>query len=478
MNDKTICLIYLFGQKKMDIYLDKIYDSCKTLAYKKMKNSKYRKLQFVRMANIERTIQYNKAIGVMEYFYELEVNHLNTKKYKELSQMVTNAVIAVYNDLIQVIIEKDEIKYKKYLRKIANNHTDDFLSECMIVTFIIDFEFYQKTSVTNDADIDFMEYMLNLWTYNGAVDPNLYKNDQITSMRKKYFPQKDLRLLSFFHSFQYKDELFHKYTMGIEFVATHMNLDYYSMGENLLLTKSDFNMICYSAVRYGIQEECLLYYLWTAFVIAVLAKQFNSDKELFFHNNDEIIKLENKVDKINEKEYKKIIKELEEKNEGLVKILEEKDREIERIRKEYRGSLEKELKNKESDIEYLESLLQEKLEEQNQKSDQKEININQQEICIQELKPFIIEDTIYIAGGYPTLIQKLTKYFPNMIHISDSTTDIQRYKDKEIFLLTQFIPHKTRFLFESLKNIKFEFINKIGINQIADDIKRILLSKN
>lgn len=489
VNIMPILYIYILGQKNMDVYVNNIYKKYKIEVYQRMKKSKYKNLEFIRNSNIERSIQFMKAVGIVEYLYDILSKESEKDLFDKMRKLIEDAINKVYPQVYKITKSGDVKKLKQIIKKSTEDVNKTI--ENMIVVMLLDFDMYEEEfNFLNDPKNPIYR-LLHQWTADRLNYKEMYKNhmEKINSDREKYFPKNTFADIQSFLRYTLTDnefkntfevsssDLLDKLSSFFDMITMAYDCDYFQIEQSISISKIDLNHIFYAINALDIPEYLSPFFIWNGLIVMLLSKQIQIDKKLFFENNDEIIELEKKVIKLDDSKYKKENNDLKDRIKALESLIVEKDREIGRIRAGYKSTLEQEILQKEKDIEYLEDLLEEKIRvrEYNSGTDSNIKNNldNPPAVNIDgdlSYPKFVCDDLIYVVGGYPSLIRRLKEYFPNMVHVDNNVIEVRKYKDKRLHLLTNFTSHTISGVLDSV-NADYCYISGIGCNQIAYYIK-------
>lgn len=499
------------------VKLNRIYKENEEQAYLKMKTSKLNEYKFIKQATIRKTVEFKKAIGLIELMKEYE-NSLDMKYVRETdekdmdSDVLTKIrfieelggiVLGTYKGLEDALRKEDYRDIAVKLAKSAKN--SKYNLEFAIAGLLFCKNEAEFTKVFGEGVTNSIRQLLVR-----GVDwqkPDFKAIDGAIELRNEYLPDKkfyDFYKLGqhikrmngvVFDKENYGSTQFEKYIVALQSVAEifDIEIDVYTAEHNL--SRDEINgVFSYLAMAQLEDDEWNDLFVFSGFIISFLCKEINRSKELFFENNDEMYELEKRVVKANDEIKDKRIEELE-------RIIRDRDVEIDRLKKEYRVGLEREIVELEGLVESLEGVIDE-LEGTSQVQDRVQVEVrdrceinkdkeikdamNKSEVAQLGLSPLQstvdgvcevnceidYEAEIYIIGGYDRLINKLRAKFVNMV------SDEKGYKGfvgkERVFILTGYVGHADIYKIESL-GIDGKFVNSKGINGIIREIGKWLI---
>lgn len=492
------------------VKLNRIYRENEEQAYLKMKTSKLNEYKFIKQATIKKTVEFKKAIGLIELMKEYE-NSLDMKYVRETdekdmdSDVLTKIrfieelggiVLGTYKGLEDALRKED---YRDIAVKLAKSAKNSKYNLEFAITGLLFCK--NEAEFTKIFDKKVAEGIRQLLIR--GVDwqkPDFKEVDGAIELRNEYLPDKK------FHDFyklgqhikrmngvvfdkdNYGSTQFEKYIVALQSVAEifDIEIDVYTAEHNL--SRDEINgVFSYLAMAELEDDDWNDLFVFSGFIISFLCKEINRSKELFFENNDEMYELEKRVVKASDEIKDKRIEELE-------RVIRDRDIEIDRLKKEYRVGLEREIIELEGLVENLEWVIDE-LESTSQVQDRVQVEvrdkdaINKNEVAQLGLSPLQdigkgncevdceidyeidYEAEIYVIGGYDRLINKLRAKFVNMV------SDEKGYKGfvgkERVFILTGYVSHADIYKIESL-GIYGKFVNSKGINGIVREIESVL----
>lgn len=484
---KNIIFVELLAHKNNKVKLNKMYDKYKDLSYEKMRKSKMNKFSLIKKASITKTIDYKKAIGLVEIFNEYREM---LPKEKEVDKDGKGMVFKFLDEFADIIFGSYKHLEESLLTLNYEKVGKEILKASKLSIFDIEFTILSLLLMTDEEEFqrvfgESLYVQLKELIFRRVEDRNLeleekFKDEETIKERNKYLPTKkftDLfslkRKIDEEIKSDYKREQVGQIMIMIERLSEINGIDIEEISFEHFIEKKEINYIFSLLPSSKLESGYSELYVFLSFLITFLCKELNKSKELFFENNDEIFELEKKTAKKEELNFR-------EKIEGLEKALEQKEVEMSKLRKAYEKTLlEIEKENKET-VEKLEDIINsfEKTDEENDGRIDENIKYEKEssitQIDIKNEADFILDDEIYVVGGYNNLIERFKRNFPNLIWAEKVT---QKLEGKKVFFLTSYSSHTDLFKLNSL-NIETMFIKSRGSVLMLLEMKKLLGEKH